>query len=327
MKIKRIIGIFCTFCACFGGFLVAGNEPVKLAAPESRTATFNEMVVRHAKRLCNGGLHNVFSQDGRDFVDFWFTANEVNLDLEKAYTCLRLFYNNIKSCEVIDYTVVDQVLDASPKLFERYFEINPARIGSLNIVRENVEDLMLTRFTNKFDNFQATPDLFLSRLSADVTNIVKSRLQFIQQEEEEREFRAKLRNITIRFADTMINKTLWYEHEYERIWPSFLSIADNLHKLGTRGIITDQDNLDELWDSLTRRFVWYLDCKGSLLPVGLYEQIEEDLKNNVVFFLEADEQDDGIIRKKEMVQQAVVRAKAKAIAHEKGLVTDQAVAA
>lgn len=321
MKIKRIISLFSTFCVLYIG-CAGGEHDAYGMMRESRTSSFNEMVVRHAKRLCNGGLYNIFSQDGRDFVDFWFTAKEVNLDLEKAYTCLRLFYNNIKSCELIDYTVVNQVLNTTPKLFERYFELDSSKIGELNVVRENIEDLMLGRFTEGLDKFQSAPDIFLTNLSSDVTEIVKSRLMFIRQEEEEKEFREKLRNIIIRFSDLIINKTIWYEHEYERIWSSFIGMADNLHKMGTYGIIQDQDNLDELWDSLVRRFVWYLDLKGSILPVGFYEQIEEDLKNNVVFFLEVDEQDDGIIPKKQLIQNAIVRAKAKAIAGEKGIFTD-----
>lgn len=324
MKIKRLISFFCIFCIGVTGQFYARENFIKSEA-ESRATSFNEMVVRHAKRLCNGGLHKIFSQDGRDFVDFWFTANEVSLELEKAYTCLRLFYNNIKSCEVIDDTVVNRILEMSPKLFDRYLEEDTSRIGELNVVRENIEDLMLVRFTDNLEMFQSTPDLFLTKLSADVTNIVKSRLRFIHQEEDTTEFREKMRNILVRFSEMLISKTIWYSEYHERIWSNFMSIADNLHKMGTRGLIIDQDNLDELWDSLVKRFVWYLDLKGSSLPVEFYEQIEEDLQNNIVLFLELDEQDQGIVTKKQLLQEAVVKAKAKAVAAERGIVTDSMI--
>ena len=62
------------------------------------------------------------------------------------------------------------------------------------------------------------------------------------------------------------------------------------------------------------------------LSTAVVESIEEDLKNNVVFFLEVEEQDEGIKSKKEMIADAIVKAKAKAIALEQnGLFTDQAV--
>jgi len=314
MKIKRIIGAFCVFFAGLGGTVICH------IGFESKTSSFNDMVVRHAKRLCNGGLCKVFEQDGRDFVDFWFTANEVNLDLEKAYTSLRLFYNNFKSCEAIDDTVVDRSLEVVPRLFDRYFSVDPAGIREINIVRDGVEDLLLENFTDKFEQFQVEPDIFISRISRDITDIVKSRVMFMQQEEEERQLREKFRNMIIRFSDLMLNKMIWYEEYYERIWPTVTSVADNLHRLGTRGILNDQDNLDELWDSLVRRFVWFLDFKGASLPVEFYEQIEDDLNSNSQLFLVLDEQDDGIVTKKDMIREAIIRAKAKAIAGEKGLI-------
>lgn len=316
MKTKKAISLLIAVCFATSTGVVA----------ESQTASLNDMVVRHAKRMCNKNFYETFSQDGRDFVEFWLTANEVKLDLEKAYTCMRLFYNNTKSCHIVDYTVVDQVSKVMPQLFEKHFtsEINPD--GQFRLIRGNVEDLMLDRFTDRYDSFQSQPDLFISKLSNDITKLVKSRLSVIKEEEEERELREKFRSLIIRFLDSSIGKLIWYEEAYRSIWPSFLSIADNLHTIGKRGIINDQDNLDELWDSLVRRFVWYLDFNGAALPVEFFEQIEEDLKNNVVFFLEVDEQDEGIRTKKEMIAQAILTAKTKALAYERqGVVTDQEI--
>lgn len=315
MKIKR--AILALSFVCFS-VSVHGATKLKSFATVSQTASFNEMVVRHAKRLCNGDLHQVFSQDGRDFLDFWTTASEVNLELEKAYTCFRLFFNHMKWCEVIDYTVVEHVLKATPQLFERYFEQPKTGPGEFNLMRDHVEDLMLGRFTDNLDCFHNEPDIFLSKLSTDVMSLVKSRLSSVQQEDETREYQEKMRNILIRFSDMIISKLIWYENDYQRIWPSFIAIADSLHAIGTRGIINDQDNLDELWDSLVKRFVWFLDFRGSTLPVEFYEQVEEDLKSNVVFFLEVDEQDEGVKTKKEIVAEAIIKGKTKAIALEQG---------
>lgn len=330
MKIKKAILVFFTMIMSSvvvgKGVDSSREEGLRRIAGESRTSSFNEMVVRHAKRLCNGGFYRVFAQDGRDFIEFWNTAHEVNLDLEKAYTCMRLFHNNIKSCELIDNTVIEQITGTMPQLLDRYFEKKDDKESEFQVMKNNVEDLMLGRFTDQLDTFQTEPDVFLAKLSTDIIGLVKSRLTIIKQEEEEYMFKEKLRGMTIRFIDTMINKMIWYEDAYQGIWQSFISVADNLHTLGSRNILDEQDNLDELWDSLTRRFVWFLDFKGSLLPVEFYEQIEEDLKNNVVFFLEVDEQDEGIKSKKEMIAEAIIKAKAKAIAYEqKGFITDQTV--
>lgn len=301
------------------------QEPgLRSAAAESKTSSFNEMIVRHAKRLCNGGFYKVFSQDARDFIEFWRTASETNLDVEKAYTCMRLFFNNNQKSELVDYTTVEQTLTVMPQLFEKYFETVGVANGEFRIIQESVEDLLLKSFTEQMNRFQSEPDVFLNKISLDVVDIVKSRLTMIRQEREEIEFKEKLRNIVIRFIDSMLNKLIWYEDAYQSIWPSFIGIGDKLHVIGTRGIINDQDNLDELWNTLVTRFCWFLDFKGSVLPVEFFEQIEEDLKNNIVFFLEVEEQDKGIKSKKEILAEAVLTAKAKALAYEKAnVITDQ----
>ena len=103
----------------------------------------------------------------------------------------------------------------------------------------------------------------------------------------------------------------------------FLAIADKLHILGIEGVLCDQDNLDDLWDTLLRRFKWFLELKGSSLPVAFYEQIEDDMESNVVPFLEADEPE-GVTPKKVILSKAIFEAKSKAIAFAKsGVITDQ----
>jgi hypothetical protein len=305
----------------------------------SRTAIFNENMVAEAKHLCNSGVYRSFSEDGQELIEFWFKAKELNLGEEQAYTCMRLFYNNIKSCEIIDDTVTKQFAKAAPELFDKYFEVKITPTEPIDLIRANVESLLLNQFINRVETFKNAPDVFVSKLSAepkpevfisklssDITNIVKSRLAIIHQDKDDSEFREKLRNMIIRFIDSMVGKTFWYVDSYRGIWSSFLEIADSLFKIGRRRIINDQDNLDELWHSLVTRFTWWLDLKGSELPVEFYKQIEDDLHNNVVFFLEAPEQDDGIIRKKELLAEAILKAKAKAIAYEHaGVITDQEI--
>jgi hypothetical protein len=82
------------------------------------------------------------------------------------------------------------------------------------------------------------------------------------------------------------------------------------------------DDLDDILWSLMHRFCYFLELTGSVLPLEFYGEIEHDLTNNLVFFLETKEQDEGIITKKETLAQALLQAKTKAYAYEKmGLLT------
>jgi hypothetical protein len=55
---------------------------------------------------------------------------------------------------------------------------------------------------------------------------------------------------------------------------------------------------------------------GASLPVSFYQEIEADLANGVVFFLEYQEQDQGIRTKKEAIISALTSSKVKSIALE-----------
>ena len=116
------------------------------------------------------------------------------------------------------------------------------------------------------------------------------------------------------------------QSRYQGIWESVLRIANGLQLLGVHGILDHMDDLDDLLWSLVHRFSFFLDLAGSSLPVSFYEEIESDLAAKVVFFLEAQEQDETIKTKKTILLEALIKAKAKAIAFEqKGIFTDQLI--
>ena len=327
MKTKNTISIFLNiFLVCFSN-LIGSNvsfveeDGLRRIGSESKTSSFNEMLVDHAKSLCNDGFHSVFKEDCRPFLDFWNNACECNLDVEKAYTCMRLFHKSIKSCAFINHDVVENVLSEMSAL-ENYFNRQQVKKESSkykNIYRE-VENLLLERYTDNFEQIQEKPTVFISLISSEVIDTVKTKINEIKQEEEEKEYRDGLQNITLRFFDEMLSRQYWYEESYQKIWPSFINVSEYLHKLANCGIIKCQDHLDELWDSHRRRFQNYLAIDGALLPVEFYEKIEEDLKNSLVFCFEAPEQDEGITTKKEEFAKSLLAAKTKAIACERALV-------
>jgi hypothetical protein len=119
---------------------------------------------------------------------------------------------------------------------------------------------------------------------------------------------------------------MWDHTSYESIWESILTIANSIQMLGVNGIIEYVDDLDDIFWSLTYRFCYFLDLVGSGLPTSFHENIENDIDSGVIFFLELPEQDEGIKSKKQILKEALLKAKIKAIAFEKrGLFTDQAM--
>jgi hypothetical protein len=131
--------------------------------------------------------------------------------------------------------------------------------------------------------------------------------------------------MVVRFFETTLSKAVWNPRSPEGIWNSFVGISNGLRSLASLGIVDHMDDLDDLYRSLTIRFCYNIDLFGGALPLQFFEEIEHDLENGLVFFLEADEQDDGIKSKKEELKDHLLHAKAKALAFIKSGIFSQQV--
>ena len=291
----------------------------------SKTSIFNQSLVCYVKEVYNSRHYSqLISQDGTHIVEFLELSSELNLDLQSLYTCTRLFYNKIKECELIDDTVIIQILKPLPYLLERYFEIEDHKLPSINHLSKNIEKALLFKFTDHLPEFQEAPNPFLTQLAQEIAQNTIKELDYYKKTIEKNTMLERLRQIIIRFFELALCKVMWDPVAYEGIWQSVITIANNLQLLGDHGIIDHMDDLDDLLWSLTHRFKFFLDLEGSSLPLTFYEEIESDLNGNVVPFLEAEEQDEGIKGKKAFIAEALIKAKAKAFAFEKrGLFTDQ----
>jgi hypothetical protein len=237
---------------------------------------------------------------------------------------MRLFYNKLKACELIDDTMLNQVLPHFPKHFDRFFYSKDEDAKKINLafIKKNLESILLTKITEKLPEFQTQPDSFTQLLANEIISFIKNETDRVERELQKFESRERLRQIIIRFLELSLNKLIWNPKTPESIWQSFLTLANNLQILGAYGVINHMDDLDDFLWSLVHRFCYFLDLTGSVLPLELYEEIEHDLQNGLIFFLEAQEQDFGIKTKKEILAATLLHAKTKAYAYQKkGLFT------
>ena len=294
---------------------------------ESKTSIFNQSMIKFVKEMYNNKYYSDFlSQDGTHIIDFLNLSCQANLDIESLYTGIRLFYNKIKACELIDDTVIIQVLEPLPKLLGKYFEIEEYKIPTFDSLSKNIESVILYKFTEHIQDFQQEPNSFITKLSEEIGSIAKKEIETLEKNKEKKEILERLRQIIIRFFELGLSKTMWEPKSYEGIWESVISIANGLQLLGVHGILDHMDDLDDLLWSLVHRFCFFLDLAGSSLPLTFYEEIESDLESKIIFFLEAQELDEGIKTKKDTLIKALLKAKAKAYAFEKnGLFTDQLI--
>ena len=296
---------------------------------QSKTARFNQSFVSYIKQVYNDPNYALMlSQDSSHIVEFLDLSEELNLETATTYECLRLFYNKLKSCEIIDDAIVLAITRSLPTKFKRHFDFNlpSEEPRSIDFIKKNTENIILSRLTEEFAFFQKDPELFVDTLAQ--TLATANQEFFLEQSIAHKKHLDKvdavtrLRSLTLRFFDVLIAKIMWIPEAQEACWDSFITIGEELKNLGAEGVIDHMDDLDDLWWTLTHRFSFFVDFMGYSLSRAFYEKAETDLANKTVHFLETPEQDEGITTKKEFIINALIQGKAKAIAFEKGFMID-----
>ncbi|MCK4499063.1 hypothetical protein KAU11_01040, partial [Candidatus Babeliales bacterium] len=270
----------------------------------AQTACYNRKIIDYVKRIFNSDdAVPTISQDSECVVEFLRLNDEFFLDIEDCYSCMRLLNNKVKSCEILDDQVINEIFAAMPERLGGYFQDTNTPYYSIDSLQTRMEKLLLSSFTNHFEKFQASPDTFIHDLSKNLSQNAAG----IDGETEElvagggTEWRERLRIGIVRFSETCLNRVMWNQTAYEGIWNSLMTTANSIYQLATYQIITHMDDLDDLYWSLTHRFCFFLDLTKGMFPTSFYEIIEGDIIDGAAFFLELGEQDEGIKSKKEFI--------------------------
>jgi hypothetical protein len=227
-----------------------------------------------------------------------------------SYTIFKLFNDKLKSIELVDHTVIHQILDPLPKILGSYFAKKQTKY--LDSIKRSIELMLQAKLTEHL-----TQNAYEPKLNNIYSDLSKSFLEIHQNEIEKLESENKLRNIIVRLLEHTLSKATWNSIFYQSSWQSFTTIAHLIKHLFTTGIIDDEDDIDSLYWSLVHRFNYFIEIMGSDLPVEFFDEIEDDLENELIPFLEEEEQDDFIKTKKEVLLESLLSAKTKALAFEK----------
>jgi len=250
------------------------------------------------------------SQDGTHITEFLGLANEFNLNAEAVYTGLRLFYNKFKETSIIDDTVVMHILEELPAALEPYFPLKKSHDKTKLSSAKIIENIILSQITGYLKQPKTSHTAFFRDLSQQIASMLHNN----GTPQGEEVMRERLRMMTVRFVEQLLNKMMWYPNTPETIWQSVIGAAYNIHLLGANNIVNDMDEIDEMLWSLIHRFNFFLDQYGATLPLSFYDTIEADIANRYVTFLETPELDEGIKTKKETLLEGLAKARTQAVA-------------
>jgi hypothetical protein len=294
----------------------------------SRTAILNQNFLQYVKEDYNNPeLNDILSRDASVITQFLKVTTDLNLDESLAYIGIRLFHNKIKSCDLILGQVTNGILENFNNYLSRYFENSEDFYKTeAVIIRKNLEKIIFDKLSDQFAK-QETLDAskIAKQISGEISMLINQNLNQLQEKINANTVKEWLRDVTIRFVETLLNKTVWDDNDAEKIWPSFILISNNIQRLAQTGILDHTDQLDDLLWSLTHCFCRYFTSFGITIPTAIYAKIEQDLRKNSVSFLEEPEQDEGIKTKKEHICEALFKAKFKAYAYEKQGIISQAM--
>lgn len=256
------------------------------------------------------------SQDGRHISEFFSVAGELNLNAEQVYTGMRLFKTKLQATEAIDDTVTTHILSALPSELENYFPLTPSAPKQERANAQKIEDTLLDGLTDHLQEPKQQLDQFLTGISHKIAGSLTA-----PQDTDEQMMRERLRQMTLRFVEQLLSKTMWYPQHHESIWQSVLSCAHHIHLLCTSNVVNHMDDRDEMINLLCQRFAIFLDQYGAALPLSFYDQVENDINNRMVMFLEGEELDEGVRHKREILLDALAKGRIKADAfHNHGLI-------
>lgn len=304
------------------------NKSISLQKQKNISSTFESSFLRFVKEEYNRSTYaEEFSQDATHLIEFLELSDEMNLSVDHVYVCFRLFYNKLKSAEAVDDTVINQILKNIPFLIKKYLSNEDENYSKQSIIslQKKSEEIILSKLTDHYTEFRATPDIFITNLTKEICSAFAEEQKCLKKNKQENEYKERLRQMVIRFFELALGKIIWNPKSPEGIWNSFVGISNGLRTLALHGIIDHMDDLDDFYKSLTVRFCTNIDIFGGALPIQFFEEIEHDLENGLVFFLEAEEQDAGIKSKKEELQEHLVQAKTKALAFVKNGIFSQQI--
>lgn len=282
----------------------------------STTKHFRDSFMEFICRVYNHEQYTqVLSQDGSDLVQFLDLTKEAGLEPQDAYVGLRLFCNKLKACEIVDDSMLEQVLSALAQNMPRYFiEGSKVDAAGVDFIKKNIENIILMQLTSHLDQFQKNPDIFVSDVSDQIASELHKHWKSSQKKAAVTiEAKERLRMLTGKLLEITLGKLVWSQQLPEMIWASFLNLANKLQMLGANKVIDHMDDLDDLLWTLTHRFCFFLDLTNGTLPLSFFDTVEQQLANKTVYFLEMAEQDKGITSKKETIIAALIKGRMHAL--------------
>ncbi len=242
-------------------------------------------------------------------------GKKTNQPRDYAQNVFSLFSKLLKGSEYVNSYAFNALLEQMPGLLKHHFTFihadSPAAqlalqdMDLLERFSKNVNATLYANFSQKFDLFKKEPDKFL--------NEITQQIGAAAQQEVSMEL---LRQTIIRFSEVGLSKMIWSSHNYESSWDNIKKTAHNLAALLEYNIVSDVNDLDEMFWSLTHRYRYFLELNSVDMPISFYEKLKQDIASQQLVLFELEEQESFLQTKADCLLQTVLTQEAKKRAYE-----------
>ncbi|MEX0940275.1 MAG: hypothetical protein WDZ41_02865 [Candidatus Babeliales bacterium] len=244
-----------------------------------------------------------------EFLQYGKDSHQNTIFLQST---IRLFCNKVKGCNYVSADAFSNTIERFPALLETYFVRKPTSI--FTEAKNTIKRLLYSTFLSKFVFFKEDPDNFFDGLSGDIIEALNN-TSFIQKHIDNEQ----LRQSVLKFLEITLNKVIWTPLDQEEVWHSVKNISYKLEELEKSNII-NQDELDDLFQSLLCRFIHFLDIAGSDLSTDAIALIKKDIDEGKLLFLTLEEQEEFIEPKIARLKRTLQMVETRIIAQSRGLV-------
>ncbi len=306
--------------AHFGAMIGASEQQIAHAARLSRIQQFDGLLGQFITQHYNATDYaDAISQNSAHLLTLLRAVKRADFgDASVVYssTILKLYHDKLKAAELVDDCVIERTLSQFPALLGGYFKAEQTETGRL---QDNVRSMLLASFTSHLSSLAPNGGNVLEALASRVASDVTKDLRGTQDAQENI---VRLRHLVIRMTEQMIGKASFQFTAYESFVPSLRAIAHRITRLVDAGIIDHADDYDSLIWSLVHRACYFLEIAGNAFPMAFYEELEADLEDGEILFLEDAELDEHITSKKQTFVEALTKAKLTAMAyHHAGIIS------
>jgi hypothetical protein len=215
----------------------------------------------------------------------------------------KLFRNKMKDCLYINAASFALMLDNLIPILNNY--MHDAEEQALTCWQKTIEKILYDAFMKNFASFKAQPLAFFNTLSGSIADTLYDQEQLLNDITI-----AEFRNAITAFLDLGMNKLIWHPEDSMQTWKLLNNICDNVHQLSGNNIISENE-LQELFDTLVKRYCFFLDLVSEDLPLSFYDSMKKELAAHSFELLDCGELESCIESKRQRLSRAIIQAEAR----------------